>query len=55
MTLGYLVGLIAGIPLVKSHPLRYVGYTLLLSVALTLICYWKGEKPGWHWGHGNHD
>lgn len=25
-------------------------YVVLMSVVLTLICYWKGEPPSWRWG-----
>jgi hypothetical protein len=25
-------------------------YVVLMSVVLTLICYWKGEPPKWRWG-----
>ncbi len=23
---------------------------LILTVALIVLCYWKGEKPRWRWG-----
>ena len=26
------------------------GYVLALSIALTAICWWKGEPPRWRWG-----
>ena len=42
--------LAAGAQLTKGHPLWFVGYALLLAGIMTAICYWKGEKPGWHWG-----
>lgn len=48
--IGFIVALAAGSPLVKVHPLAYVGYSLVLGGILTVICYWKGEKPGWRWG-----
>lgn len=25
-------------------------FVLLMSAALTLVCYWKGEPPKWRWG-----
>jgi hypothetical protein len=50
VTIGFLVGMFAGTPLVKISPLAYVGYTLVLAGIFIGICYWKGEKPGWHWG-----
>lgn len=47
---GFLAAMVAGAPLVKVHPLAYVGYSMALGCILVTICYWKGEKPGWHWG-----
>jgi hypothetical protein len=29
----------------------YMPRFILLTVGLILICYWKGEKPKWSWGH----
>lgn len=30
--------------------LIYIGRILLLTAAIILVCYLRGEKPGWHWG-----
>jgi hypothetical protein len=27
-----------------------IGRVFLLTFALILLCYHKGEKPSWHWG-----
>lgn len=40
----------------KTHPqfdavvLIAFGRVFLLTFALLILAYWKGEKPGWHWG-----
>ena len=31
-------------------PMPFVGYTVLLSLALLLVCWLKGEPPRWRWG-----
>jgi hypothetical protein len=31
-------------------PLAFVGYTVLLCVLLTAVCWVKGERPRWRWG-----
>ena len=33
-----------------KHPVLFIGYTVSLSIILSVICYFKGEKPGWRWG-----
>lgn len=33
-----------------AAPASFVLYTLGLSVLLVLVCWWKGEPPGWRWG-----
>lgn len=54
--IGFVAALVAGSPLIsKVHPLAYVGYCCVLGGILTAICYWKGEKPGWHWGDSNNE
>jgi hypothetical protein len=30
----------------------YLGYAVLLAVALVGICWLKGEPPRWRWGDG---
>lgn len=44
----FLAALFAGAPLVKQSPVTYVAYVAILAALLAAICYWKGEKPGWH-------
>jgi len=34
----------------NSYVTGYVVHIVLATAALILICYYKGEKPGWHWG-----
>ncbi|MGA3172434.1 MAG: hypothetical protein ABSE62_15640 [Chthoniobacteraceae bacterium] len=47
----WLVMLIAGgIELAARSTGLYVLYACLLSIALTIICWIKGEKPRWRWG-----
>lgn len=29
---------------------KFVAYVVILSVALTGVCWWKGEPPRWRWG-----
>jgi hypothetical protein len=48
--IGFIVALVAGSPLATKSPLGYVAYAIVLGSILTAVCYWKGEKPGWHWG-----
>ena len=37
--------------LLPGHgPGAFVAYSALLSAALVLVCWVKGEPPGWHWG-----
>jgi len=31
-------------------PMFFIGYTAVLSAALLLICWLKGEPPSWRWG-----
>ena len=35
---------------VSDTLLNFVPDALGFTVILLLICYWKGEKPGWRWG-----
>lgn len=32
------------------YPAFYLGYVIVLSILLTIVCYKKGEKPAWRWG-----
>lgn len=50
VTVGFLVALFAGTPLVKMYPPALVGHNLVLAGILVAICYRKGERSGWHWG-----
>jgi hypothetical protein len=27
-----------------------LGFVVIMSIVLMLICYWKGEPPKWRWG-----
>ncbi len=42
-----LVGLVYPPP---KHMAIFLGLVLLLTVLMSVICYWKGEKPKWRWG-----
>jgi hypothetical protein len=33
----------------------FVAYTVLLGIALTFVCWWKGEPPRWRWGRERQD
>jgi hypothetical protein len=46
----YLVLFSAGAFFVSKHTKIFLAYTAVLSVALIIICYLKGEKPCWRWG-----
>lgn len=47
------VGLLAGgaIGLLPTHgPIAFLAYTVVLTVLLTGVCWYKGEPPRWRWG-----
>jgi hypothetical protein len=52
----YLVLVAGGVLLLnlQRSPIRHVGlfvvYMMGVSGLLCLVCWWKGEKPGWRWG-----
>jgi hypothetical protein len=46
----YLALLCAGAFLVSKHTGLFLAYTVVLSIVLIVICYFKGEKPRWRWG-----
>lgn len=31
-------------------PAKFIAYVVILSLALTGVCWWKGEPPRWRWG-----
>jgi hypothetical protein len=33
----------------RSTPI-FIGCVVILSIALTGVCWWKGEPPRWRWG-----
>ena len=33
-----------------GNPVPYIAYVVVLSFALVLVCWWKGEPPRWRWG-----
>jgi len=41
----------AAIHLLPNRPVGFVLVTLLTVVVLVIICYLKGEAPGWRWGN----
>ena len=46
------LGLIA-VGLAVMPPARlagFIAYVAVLSIALTGVCWWKGEPPRWRWG-----
>jgi hypothetical protein len=52
-----LVGWLAiiGTAAARLLPVHWVGFlviNLLMVLLLLIICYWKGEPPGWRWGDG---
>jgi hypothetical protein len=48
--LGVWIALVAGGPFLIQENGLYVAYCVILALALTAICYLKGEKPRWRWG-----
>ncbi len=53
VVLGGYVGLVflASVIIDPAAHLRvWVAAVVGLSVALCLVCWWKGEKPRWRWG-----
>jgi hypothetical protein len=48
----FLVLVIAGVLILPPHrqPTEFAGYVIILSLALTAVCWWKGEPPRWRWG-----
>ena len=34
----------------RESPLAYAGAVVVLSIALFVICWMKGEPPRWRWG-----
>jgi hypothetical protein len=43
---------IAALKLLPQNPAKFVVATVVTAVALTGICYVKGEPPSWRWGNG---
>ncbi len=41
---------VAGIRLMPAHLVVFLSFNLFMVVLLLLICYVKGEPPGWRWG-----
>jgi hypothetical protein len=54
VVIGFVLLMLAGIPLIgpAAHPVRFVAYMTVLSLALVLVCYARGEPPKWRWGEG---
>ena len=39
-----------GFLLMPKHPVLFAVNTGIFTMALIIVCFCKGEKPGWHWG-----
>jgi hypothetical protein len=50
--IAFFILVIAGVFIVppQHSPVRFVGYVVILLIALTGVCWWKGEPPRWRWG-----
>jgi len=49
--IGFLAALILGaVLLIRIHIILYLAWVVVVSGALTAICYAKGETPGWRDG-----
>ena len=48
----WLTALAAGLLFLRlrHHWVWWLIYVVGLTIALTVICYWKGEPPKWRWG-----
>jgi hypothetical protein len=40
----------ASLFLIPTHLVTFLCFVLMMAVILLLICYAKGEPPGWRWG-----
>ena len=54
---GFLAFVLAGafVVLPRHGPVLFIGYSLLLTAILCVICWFKGERPRWRWGGGGSD
>ena len=43
-----MVGIVTFPP--SRSPIAFVGCVAILTMALTAVCWWKGEPPRWRWG-----
>jgi len=48
--LAYVLLVAAGSPLLAVNAGLYIVHVIILSIILIIVCYLKGEKPGWRWG-----
>ena len=48
----FVILIIIGAIIVPPHraTAKFIGYVVILSIALTGVCWWKGEPPRWRWG-----
>jgi hypothetical protein len=48
----FIILIAIGVFIVPPHrsPTKFIGYVVILSIALTGVCWWKGEPPRWRWG-----
>jgi hypothetical protein len=49
---GYFILMAIGVLIVPPgpHPVLFMLYTMILSALLIIVCWLKGEPPGWRWG-----
>ncbi len=53
VTIVWFAAVLAGVFRLHRNPHRpevTIGFVVIMSVVLGLICYWKGEPPKWRWG-----
>ncbi|WP_347261226.1 hypothetical protein [Rudaea sp.] len=43
-------GILLSRPQTATSAMAFMGYILLLTLALVVVCWAKGEKPKWRWG-----
>lgn len=50
--LAYLAGIIAAVALVppEERPVEFFAVVGAITIALLIVCWFKGEPPKWRWG-----
>ncbi len=46
----FIGALVGGTPIAEKDVTLFIGYAIVLSFVLVVICWWKGEAPRWRWG-----